>query len=116
MSDAVETGNRRPGDEAASGAVSAKRWIASAILVVATVLLASCCIFILSAVLTQARLSSIAIDGVSLSIRRLVAVGDKWATTRDQILAALDAVTSDRSEFGRTDEAACTVIRSVIPG
>jgi len=38
------------------------------------------------------------------------------ATTRDQILAALDAVTSDRSEFGRTDEAACTVIRSVIPG
>jgi len=36
------------------------------------------------------------------------------ATTRDQILAAIDAVTG-RSEFGRADEAACTVIRSVIP-
>jgi hypothetical protein len=84
MPDAVETGNR-PGGDAGGGAASAKRWIASAILVAATVLLASCCIFILSTVLTQARLSSIAIDGVSLSIRRLVAVGDQWATTRDQI-------------------------------
>jgi hypothetical protein len=38
------------------------------------------------------------------------------ATTRDQFLAALDAVTGDFSEFIRAREAAHTIIRAVIPG
>jgi hypothetical protein len=66
-----------------------KGWLVSAGLVIATVLLAASCIFTLSAVLAQTRLSSITIDGVSLSVRRLVAIGAQWKTTRDQIQSQL---------------------------
>ncbi|HEY4921714.1 MAG TPA: hypothetical protein VII40_16550 [Xanthobacteraceae bacterium] len=61
------------------------RGAVSFILVGLTLLLAAGCIFILSSVLEQTRLASIAIDGVNISVRRLVSVGDQWRITREQI-------------------------------
>jgi hypothetical protein len=87
MPDAVEPGSR-PADSAAKVGIKAANWTSwfvSVSLVVVTLFLAACCIFLLSSVLTQGRLSAITIDGVGLSIRKLVAVGDQWATTREQI-------------------------------
>lgn len=69
----------------AAGVAGWKGWLVSAGLVLATAILAALCIFILSSVLAQARLSGITIDGVNLSVRKLVSVGEQWKTTRDQI-------------------------------
>jgi hypothetical protein len=74
--------------------------LVSTFLVLATLVLATACIFILSAVVAQGRLSSITIDGVGLSIRKLVAIGDQWATTRDKIrdeLQLLNDATNKRA-------------------
>ncbi len=81
MADTAATGSGAPRTAAAGW----RGGVVSVFLVFATVALAAGCIFVLSAVVTQGRLSSIAIDGVPLSIRRLVAIGDQWATTRDKI-------------------------------
>jgi len=81
MTDTAATASGAPRTAAAGW----KGWIVSLFLVFATVVLAAACIFVLSAVVTQGRLSSITIDGVPLSIRRLVAIGDEWAATRDKI-------------------------------
>jgi hypothetical protein len=75
-----------------------KSWLASAGLVIATLLLAASCIFILSSVLAQGRLSSITIDGVNLSVRKLVSIGDQWKTTRDQIQTELQLRNSARNQ------------------
>jgi len=56
------------------------------------------CIFILSGVLAQTRLSSITIDGVPLSVRRLVSIGDQWKTTRDQIQSELKLRNEQRNK------------------
>src|SRR5215831_14372715 len=80
-----ESGGTRNGEKAGPAHRGWKGWLVSAALVLATVILAGMCIFLLCSVLAQARLSTITVDGVALSIRRLVAVGDQWKTTRDQI-------------------------------
>jgi hypothetical protein len=49
-----------------------------------TLLTGIACIFVLSATLTQARISSLAIEGVSLSIWKLDTVRQQWVTIRDQ--------------------------------
>src|ERR1700761_4478961 len=84
VSDVTHDAGGWPASADRSGA-SWKVGIVSTFLVFATLVLATACTFILSAVVTQGRLSSITVDGVSLSIRRLVAIGDQWATTRDKI-------------------------------
>ena len=95
MADPGNTASRDMGGGAAVR--SWKTWLVSAGLVVATVLLAASCILILSGVLAQTRLSSITIDGVSLSVRRLVSIGDQWKTTRDQIQSELQLRNEARS-------------------
>jgi lambda repressor-like predicted transcriptional regulator len=89
MADPGITASRNSDASRGAATGSWKSWLASAGLVVATVLLAGSCILILSGVLAQARLSGITIDGVSLSVRRLVSIGDQWKTTRDQIQSEL---------------------------
>src|ERR1700739_4559854 len=75
-----------------------KSWLASAGLVIATLLLAASCIFILSSVLAQGRLSRIRSDGVTLSVRKLVSIGDQWKTNRDQIQTELQLRNSARNQ------------------
>jgi len=89
MTDTASSGSSRAEDRGGARARGWKSWLVSAGLVIATVFLAAWCIFILSSVLAQTRLSSITIDGVSLSIRKLVSVGTQWKTTRDQIQTEL---------------------------
>jgi hypothetical protein len=98
MADTGSSASRAADVGERSIARSWKAWLASAALVIVTVLLAACCILILSGVLAQARLSSIAIDGVSLSVRRLVSVGSQWKTTRDQIQSELQLRDDARSK------------------
>jgi hypothetical protein len=85
MANTADSASSRNGGGSGVAARGWKAWLVSAGLVFATVILAALCIFILSSVLAQGRLSTITIDGVSLSIRKLVSVGDQWKTTRDQI-------------------------------
>lgn len=59
------------------------RW-ASGALIGFTLLTGIACVVVLSATLTQARISSLAIEGVSLSIWKLDTVRQQWATIRDQ--------------------------------
>src|SRR5882757_6711298 len=61
-----------------------KGFLASAVFIVFTLITGITCIFVLSATLTQARISSLAIEGVSLSIWKLDTVRQQWATIRDQ--------------------------------
>jgi hypothetical protein len=49
-------------------------------------------------VLAQTRLSSIAVDGVSLSVRKLFSIGDQWKTTRDQIQTELQLRNTARNQ------------------
>jgi hypothetical protein len=88
------------GADAGGGAArrSWKGWLVSLGLVAATLLLAASCIFILSSVLAQARLSSITIDGVTLSVRKLFSIGDQWRTTRDQIQTELQLRNTARNQ------------------
>src|SRR5579871_2525222 len=96
------TGASRSADAGRGAAArSLRSWIVSAGLVIATVLLAVLCIFILSSVLAQTRLSSITIDGVSLSVRRLVSVGSQWKTVREQIESELQL--RNKARTGRID-------------
>jgi hypothetical protein len=60
------------------------RIIASVAFIGFTFLTGITCIFVLSATLTQARISSLAIEGVSLSIWKLDTVRQQWATIREQ--------------------------------
>ena len=62
----------------------AKSFFASLAFIGFTVITGFACIFVLSATLTQARISSLAIEGVSLSIWKLDTVRQQWATIRDQ--------------------------------
>src|SRR5215467_12653222 len=98
MTDTVMTAG--VGVEASRGpaARSWKSWLASAGLVIATLLLATVCIFILSSVLAQTRLSSITIDGVTLSVRKLFSIGDQWKTARDQIQTQLQLRNTARNQ------------------
>jgi hypothetical protein len=105
MTDAGDTGRSRPSNGGNTAAARARMWI-SLTLVFATVLLAISCIFLLSSVLSQARLSSITIDGVSLSVRRLVAVGDQWSTNRDQIRKEMQLRSQARNNRIRRDAGA----------
>jgi hypothetical protein len=57
---------------------------ASVVFIGFTLITGLACIFVLSATLTQARISSLAIEGVSLSIWKLDTVRQQWATIRDQ--------------------------------
>jgi hypothetical protein len=61
-----------------------KGFWASVMFIGFTLLTGITCIFVLSATLTQARISSLAIEGVSLSIWKLDTVRQQWATIRDQ--------------------------------
>jgi hypothetical protein len=77
----------RSAEDPANGIVPSNRfkdfW-ASATFIGFTLITGVICIFVLSATLTQARISSLAIEGVSLSIWKLDTVRQQWATIRDQ--------------------------------
>jgi hypothetical protein len=98
MTDTSTTATQRPAGDVPAPAGGGMRWFASLALVGGTLALAACCVFILSSVLAQARLASITIDGVNLSVRRLVAVGDQWKTTRDQIQRELQLRNEGRNK------------------
>jgi hypothetical protein len=61
-----------------------KGYFASATFILFTVIVGVTCVVTLSATLTQARISSLAIEGVSLSIWKLDTVRQQWATIQDQ--------------------------------
>jgi hypothetical protein len=63
---------------------SSKGILASIVLIGFTLIIGFICVVVLAATLTQARVSSLAIEGVSLSIRKLDTVRQQWATIRDQ--------------------------------
>jgi len=76
-----------PKEDQASGIASPcrfKSFFTSLAFIGFTVLTGLTCILVLSATLTQARISSLAIEGVSLSIWKLDTVRQQWATIRDQ--------------------------------
>jgi len=97
MADTASSASNLAGEGGRREPKSWKSWLISAGLVITTVIFAACCIFILSSVLAQARLSSITIDGVSLSVRKLVSIGGQWKTTRDQIQTELQLRNDARS-------------------
>ena len=76
-----------PTENQANG-IAPPRWLkgflASAVFIGFTLITGLTCIFVLSATLTQARISSLAIEGVSLSIWKLDTVRRQWVTIRDQ--------------------------------
>jgi hypothetical protein len=77
----------RSAEDPANGIVPSngfKDFWASATFIGFTLITGVICIFVLSATLTQARISSLAIEGVSLSIWKLDTVRQQWATIRDQ--------------------------------
>jgi hypothetical protein len=98
MADTGTSADRGADASGRAAGTSWKTWLASAGLVIATLLLAISCIFILSTVLAQTRLSSITIDGVSLSVRKLFSIGDQWKTTRDQIQTELELRNKARNQ------------------
>jgi lambda repressor-like predicted transcriptional regulator len=98
MADTGSAASRGTSADGGTAGRSWKTWLVSAGLVAATLLLATACIFILSSVLGQGRLSSITIDGVNLSIRKLVSIGDQWKTTRTQIQTELQLRNSARNQ------------------
>src|SRR5689334_3819283 len=98
MADTVMTGRVGAGMSGRTEPRNWKSWLVSAALVIATLLLAAACIFILSSVLAQARLSSITIDGVSISVRKLFSIGDQWKTARDQIQTELQLRNTARNQ------------------
>jgi hypothetical protein len=74
----------------------------SALLVILTSIIGLASIFFLSAILTQTRLSSIAIDGVSLSIWKVAYVGEEWSKLRrhhEAQLAEREKVEQQRGEL-----------------
>lgn len=76
-----------PKEDQANGIAPPGRFkgiFASAAFIGFTLLTGSICILVLAATLTQARISSLAIEGVSLSIWKLDTVRQQWATIWDQ--------------------------------
>lgn len=73
-----------PKDITPGNAITLRSISASLALIVITLSIGVACIFALSATLTQSRISSLAIEGVSLSIWKLDAVRQQWVTIRDQ--------------------------------
>lgn len=64
-----------------------RRWFTSLILVSTTMIVGVLCIVVLSSTLTQTRLASLTIDGVSLSIWKLDYIQREWAAARKQLRA-----------------------------
>jgi hypothetical protein len=61
-----------------------KEILVSSALIGFTLIVGAICVMVLAATLTQARISSLSIEGVSLSIWKLDTVRQQWTTIRDQ--------------------------------
>jgi hypothetical protein len=68
------------------------------LLVVLTLLISAIAVIVLSCTLTQGRMSSLAIDGVTLSIWKLDATRVDWGTARDRIHTLETALTAAKLE------------------
>lgn len=62
-----------------------REWVTSTVLIVFTIAVGLLCVLVLSCTLTQSRMSSISIDGVSVSIWKIDDIGTQWAAIREQI-------------------------------
>jgi hypothetical protein len=85
-----------------------REWTTSTVLIGFTIALGLVCVVVLSCTLTQARMSSISIDGVNVSIWKLDDIRKQWADIRAQIRdqsKALSKAEADRSEAAKTSAA-----------
>jgi hypothetical protein len=102
------------------------RWLTSALLGIFTIFVAAICIAVLSYTLTQTRLTSLAIDGVSISIRKLDNIGQQWGRlhrqrdTHELNLAAAEskrqALVSPKTAADKTYSAAKDEIEGLLVG
>jgi hypothetical protein len=79
----------------------AREWITSVLLITFTSLVGIACVTALSSTLTQTRMSTIAIDGVPLSIWKLDDIRIQWADIRNVISGLSESITKaerDRAE------------------
>jgi hypothetical protein len=78
-----------------------RNWITGTLLVVFTVLVAFSCIVLLATTLTQSRVSTLTIDGLTVGIRKLDFAGRRWVdATEDnkKKLAELSHLISERNQ------------------
>jgi hypothetical protein len=82
----VATGSNDPQTNPPRSGFSIFRgWLTSLILVSTTMIIGFFCILVLSSTLTQTRLASLTIDGVSLSIWKLDYIQRQWTDIRNQL-------------------------------
>jgi hypothetical protein len=81
-----------------------REWLTSVILITFTSLIGIGCVIALSSTLTQARMSTITIDGVPLSIWKLDDIRVQWAEIRDVIRNLSEGITA--AERDRVDHTA----------
>src|SRR4051812_24021529 len=87
----------------------AREWVTSVVLITFTSLVGIGCVIALSSTLTQTRMSSIAIDGVPLSIWKLDDIRGQWADVRDVIRLLSEGITAgERDRVKQTEIAATT--------
>jgi hypothetical protein len=85
----------------------AREWITSVILITFTSLVGIGCVIALSSTLTQARMTTITIDGVPLSIWKLDDIRVQWAEIRDVIRTLSEGITeAERDRMHHTAVAA----------
>jgi lambda repressor-like predicted transcriptional regulator len=78
------TNNESTGSGSVIEGVPAQSRLGAALLIIMTLIFGMICIGLLSATLTQTRISSLAVDGVPISLWKLNNVGGQWATIRAQ--------------------------------
>ncbi len=74
--------------------IRAKDIFVSVLLVVLTLLISAVAVIVLSCTLTQGRMSSLSIDGVTLNIWKLNAIRQDWQDARDKICSQEQALTA----------------------
>jgi len=68
-----------------------EKHLTSTLLILLTIAVAAACIFLLSTTLTQTRLSAVVIDGVSIGIRKLDQVVDRWGQLHHYLVGLTEA-------------------------
>jgi len=82
-----------------------REWTTSTLLIAFTIGLGLLCVVVLSCTLTQTRMSSIAINGVNVTIWKLDDTRKQWAGIRDQISNQSDALTAAQADLSEATEA-----------
>jgi uncharacterized protein (DUF3084 family) len=76
-----------------------RAFLTSTLLIAFTMAVGLTCVLVLSCTLTQMRMSSISVDGVSISIWKLDDIRKQWTGIRDQIFEQSDALSKAESEL-----------------